>query len=146
TAAPELSKRFRNDSSDMPDEVSTPDAWWRQFGDAELDRLIGHALAGNPDLKIAESPANLAIARAGQVGEGGKPSVNLPMLAAQQSPGGTVGSVPVSSSSRTTQTSYQGSLQVSCRVDLWGEQSSRDASAEQQVLRARFESDNERRN
>lgn len=146
TAAPELSKRFRNDSSDMRDEVSIPDAWWRQFGDAELDRLIGQALAGNPDLKIAELRVKQAMARADQVGAGGKPTVNLPMLAAQQSPGGTVGSVPVSSSSRTTQTSYQASLQVSYRVDLWGEQSSRDVSAEQQVLRARFESDNERRN
>lgn len=146
TAAPELSKRFRNDSGDMRDEVSIPDAWWRQLGDAELDRLIGQALAGNPDLKIAELRVKQAMARADQVGAGGKPTVNLPMLAAQQSPGGTVGSVPVSSSSRTTQTSYQASLQVSYRVDLWGEQSSRDVSAEQQVLRARFESDNERRN
>jgi len=28
-------------------------AWWRSFGDAQLDRLIAQALAGNLDLKIA---------------------------------------------------------------------------------------------
>lgn len=146
TAAPELSTRFRNDNIETPEEVSAPDAWWRQLGDAELDRLIGQALVGNPDLKIAELRVKQAVARADQVRAGGKPNVNLPMLAATQAPGGTVGSVPVSSSTRTSQTSYQASLQVSYRVDLWGEQSSRDASADQQVLRARFESDNERRN
>lgn len=146
TAAPELSQRFRNDSSAMPEEVLAPDAWWRQFGDAELDKLVGQALLGNPDLKIADLRVKQAVARANQVRAGGKPMVNLPMLAATQSPGGTVGSVPVSGSTRTTQTSYQASLQFSYRVDLWGEQSARDVSADQQVLRARFESDNERRN
>lgn len=146
TAAPELSTRYRNDSADTPEEVSEPDAWWRQFGDAELDRLVERALLGNPDLKIADLRVKQAIARADQVRAGGKPSVNLPILAATQAPGGTVGSVPVSNSIRTVQTSYQASLQVSYRVDLWGEQSSRGESADQQVLRACFESDNERRN
>ncbi len=28
-------------------------AWWRSFGDAQLDRLMAQALAGNLDLKIA---------------------------------------------------------------------------------------------
>lgn len=37
--------------------------WWREFGDAQLDRLIEQALANNPSLKIAQ--ARLARAQAG---------------------------------------------------------------------------------
>ena len=39
------------------------DQWWRQFGDAQLDRLIDSALASNPSLKVAQ--ARLARAQAG---------------------------------------------------------------------------------
>ncbi len=38
------------------------DDWWRQFGDEQLDALVGQALAGNPSLKIAQ--ARLARAQA----------------------------------------------------------------------------------
>ena len=41
-------------------EASTD--WWKQFGDAQLDRLIAQALEGNPNLKIAR--ARLARAQA----------------------------------------------------------------------------------
>jgi NodT family efflux transporter outer membrane factor (OMF) lipoprotein len=40
--------------------------WWRDFGDENLDRLIAQALAGNPNLKIAE--ARLAKAQAASEG------------------------------------------------------------------------------
>jgi NodT family efflux transporter outer membrane factor (OMF) lipoprotein len=39
-----------------------PDAWWRLYDDAELDRLERQALAANADLAVAE--ANLGVARA----------------------------------------------------------------------------------
>ncbi|KUR70843.1 RND transporter [Novosphingobium fuchskuhlense] len=39
-----------------------PDAWWRLFRDAELDRLVTQALAKNTDLRVAA--ANLQRARA----------------------------------------------------------------------------------
>jgi multidrug efflux system outer membrane protein len=43
--------------------AQTPEpAWWRSFGDPELDSLIGRALAGNLDLK--QSVARVAQARA----------------------------------------------------------------------------------
>ena len=35
--------------------VAVPDAWWREFGDAQLNRLIDSALASNPSLKIAQA-------------------------------------------------------------------------------------------
>ncbi|MBV9510248.1 MAG: efflux transporter outer membrane subunit, partial [Caulobacteraceae bacterium] len=39
-----------------------PDAWWRLYDDAELDRLVQEAFAANDDLKAAQ--ANLSVARA----------------------------------------------------------------------------------
>jgi NodT family efflux transporter outer membrane factor (OMF) lipoprotein len=32
-----------------------PDQWWREFGDAQLDRLVEQALQDNPSLKIAQA-------------------------------------------------------------------------------------------
>ena len=49
-------------SADPSTVVSLQDAWWREFGDAQLDRLIDRALASNPNLKIAQ--ARLARAQA----------------------------------------------------------------------------------
>jgi NodT family efflux transporter outer membrane factor (OMF) lipoprotein len=43
--------------------VTLQEQWWRQFGDAQLDRLIDGALASNPSLKVAQ--ARLARAQAG---------------------------------------------------------------------------------
>ena len=36
-----------------PIDPETLKNWWKSFGDARLDRLMGKALAGNLDLKIA---------------------------------------------------------------------------------------------
>jgi NodT family efflux transporter outer membrane factor (OMF) lipoprotein len=42
--------------------IVVPDQWWRDFGDAQLDRLIAQALQDNPTLKLAR--ARLARAQA----------------------------------------------------------------------------------
>jgi NodT family efflux transporter outer membrane factor (OMF) lipoprotein len=39
--------------------------WWRDFGDEQLDRLIGQALQGNPSLKLAQARLVRAQAAAG---------------------------------------------------------------------------------
>jgi len=36
------------------------DAWWRTFGDAQLDRLMNQALEGNPDIRVAAARVRLA--------------------------------------------------------------------------------------
>ncbi len=44
------------------------DRWWKAYGDPVLDGLIGEALAGSPDLRIAEArvrQANAAVEQAG---------------------------------------------------------------------------------
>jgi NodT family efflux transporter outer membrane factor (OMF) lipoprotein len=42
--------------------IAVPDQWWRDFGDPQLDRLVGQALQDNPNLKLAR--ARLARAQA----------------------------------------------------------------------------------
>ena len=49
-------------SADPSTVVSLQDAWWREFGDAQLNRFIDSALASNPSLKMAQ--ARLARAQA----------------------------------------------------------------------------------
>lgn len=62
---------------DVPPEAAAPDsealaAWWQQFGDAGLDRLMQWALAGNLDLKSAQATLQQAqAARAATEASGG---------------------------------------------------------------------------
>jgi NodT family efflux transporter outer membrane factor (OMF) lipoprotein len=45
--------------------ASVPAQWWREFGDEQLNRLVDQALAGNPNLRIAQA----RLARAQSVSE-----------------------------------------------------------------------------
>jgi len=51
--------------------------WWKAFGDPQLDRLMDEALAGNPDLRIADARLRQAQAAAAAVDATRKPSVTL---------------------------------------------------------------------
>lgn len=46
-----LPERWRTETSELKDLIST--SWWQGLDDAELTKLVEHALAGNNDLKIA---------------------------------------------------------------------------------------------
>lgn len=50
--------------------------WWQGFGDTQLDALVQQALAGNPDLAIADARVRKAIAAAGLADSARKPSLN----------------------------------------------------------------------
>lgn len=50
--------------------------WWRAFNDAQLDHLVDAALAGNPDLAIADARAQKANAAAGLADVPRKPSLS----------------------------------------------------------------------
>jgi NodT family efflux transporter outer membrane factor (OMF) lipoprotein len=58
-------------------DAAWPDArWWQAFGDAQLDRLIDQATAGNPDLSVARARVRLAMAAAGAARAGTLPKVD----------------------------------------------------------------------
>ncbi len=50
--------------------------WWREFGDAQLDRLVQQALAGHPGLKLAQARLARAQALTEAAGAAGRPQVN----------------------------------------------------------------------
>jgi NodT family efflux transporter outer membrane factor (OMF) lipoprotein len=49
--------------------------WWKAYHDSQLDALVDEALAGNPDLAIADARAREATAQAGIVDAARKPSL-----------------------------------------------------------------------
>jgi NodT family efflux transporter outer membrane factor (OMF) lipoprotein len=51
------------------------DQWWKSYGDSELDTLIDEALAGSPDLKIAEARLHQADAAEQQAGAALVPTI-----------------------------------------------------------------------
>ncbi|HWI81036.1 efflux transporter outer membrane subunit [Ramlibacter sp.] len=52
------------------------DAWWREFGDQQLDALIAQALAGHPSLQLAQARLARAQAAAEGARANGEPQVN----------------------------------------------------------------------
>ena len=56
--------------------ASVPAQWWRAFGDEQLDRLVEQALAGNPNLRIAQARLARAQASSDIAGAALRPQVN----------------------------------------------------------------------
>jgi NodT family efflux transporter outer membrane factor (OMF) lipoprotein len=52
------------------------DAWWKTYGDAELDTLIAEALADSPSLRVAAARMRAATAEAGIAGADLWPTIN----------------------------------------------------------------------
>jgi NodT family efflux transporter outer membrane factor (OMF) lipoprotein len=42
-------------TADLFADAAIPEAWWQAFGDQQLDQLVGQALEGSPNLKLAEA-------------------------------------------------------------------------------------------
>ncbi|MDD1612640.1 MAG: TolC family protein, partial [Methylococcaceae bacterium] len=51
--AQKMDERGRAKAASKPVDSEALKHWWKSFGDAELDRLMDQALAGNLDVKIA---------------------------------------------------------------------------------------------
>src|SRR5271167_482072 len=52
-----------SNSFSAPDAAWPGDGWWRAYGDAQLDALIGEALRGSPDLDLAQARLHAAMAQ-----------------------------------------------------------------------------------
>lgn len=109
--------------------------WWRLFGNAELDRLVDRALAGNHELRIANLRAMQAQARAGQAGAERLPALTFPYSANNAAPREGIGLRPQGAELEGKRT-YQASVRAAWRPDLWGELQAQYESAELQYWRA----------
>ena len=89
-------------------------AWWRQFGDPQLDALVDEALSANLDLliaseRIAEYAGRLGVARADLF-----PQVGAGYDVARQR------NTPPGATSTSIYNSYGAVLSASWEIDLWG--------------------------
>nr|WP_320134155.1 efflux transporter outer membrane subunit [uncultured Holophaga sp.] len=94
-------------------------AWWRAFGDPELDRLVELALKTNNDLAAAALKVRKAQLEAGLTDTNLTPDVSASLT----------GEGDRDLKAHQTTRAYTGSLSLSYEVDLWGRlASARDAS------------------
>jgi NodT family efflux transporter outer membrane factor (OMF) lipoprotein len=97
-------------------------AWWSAFGDPQLDRLMQHALADNPDLAQAMSRVRIAQSLADVARAGLAPSLSFNAQEIRQRfSGHDVIPPPYAGSKR-----WQGreGLNLSWDIDFWGRQDS----------------------
>jgi NodT family efflux transporter outer membrane factor (OMF) lipoprotein len=115
------------------------DRWWSGFGNEELNRLVEKGLVSSPDIRIAETRVMQAKARSEQARAGSYPSVTGSLGRSQQAPYDSDTGVgdPVKV--------YQGVLKGNFRLDVWGEQSAIERSAELRVTQAEFDKANTQR-
>lgn len=130
-----------------PDAQWPAEQWWHAFGDAQLDRLMAAALAGNPGLKAAQARVRQAAALAG-VAE----AATGPQLAANA--GATRERFPAHGSAPAALAGNwawydTATLNGSYDLDLWGRQhdllaaalgDARAAAADAQVARLALQS------
>ncbi len=105
-------------------------AWWEQFGDPELNRLIQTALQENKDVKIAAARVEEYMGRYGVIR-----SAQFPQVGANAAGSRTrSGESTLPPGSELTNDSYQVDLGVSFELDLWGKLRRATESARAQLL------------
>jgi len=112
-------------ASDAPSSATLADvpAWWRAFGDTELDALVDEGLLANHDLNIATARVDEFAARVVQTRAQGLPQVGYGAGAGRQS----VGAGNVSDN-------YSALLSASWELDLWGRIRREDEAARANLL------------
>lgn len=97
--------------------------WWRQFGDATLNRLIADALQYNRDLQQAAARVDEAAAAAGAARASQLPQVNASLGGARAR------TSRYSSGAGALGENYSGGLSASWELDLWGKEARKREAA-----------------
>src|SRR5207237_1357486 len=98
-------------------EWPAPD-WWKRYGDPQLDALVGEALAGSPNMRLAQARLDQARAQAQVAGASLKPQLNAEAsVNRQRFSENYIFPPPIGGSSYTTT-----QLDVNARydIDFWG--------------------------
>ncbi|HZQ71746.1 MAG TPA: efflux transporter outer membrane subunit [Burkholderiales bacterium] len=101
--------------------------WWKRYGDAQLDRLIGEALASSPTTRIAQARVDRAIAAAQASGAARAPQVDASADMTRQRYSANGFFPPPIAGSTYTQTQLAASLNWD--LDLFGRNRARYESA-----------------
>lgn len=110
-------------------EALADTAWWQQFGDPVLDRLVAEALRENTDLRIASARVDEYAARLGMSAAEGLPQVGASANASRQQTSGAV-----AHGLRDTYNAFDASLNASWELDLWGRIRRENEAARAQLL------------
>ncbi len=105
------------------DATPATNDWWTYFNDPDLDRAIGEALEGNPDLRAASARIDAAYADARIAGAALQPSSELTLSRSQQRQnfiGFPFPGAPPDAVFSTTSTNYGLRMNTSWEPDLWG--------------------------
>jgi len=97
--------------------------WWRQFGDATLNRLIADAQQYNRDLQQTAARVDEAAAAAGAARASQLPQVNASLSGARAQ------TSRYSSGAGALGESYTGGLSASWELDLWGKEARKREAA-----------------
>src|SRR5690349_14411485 len=119
--------------SDWPAE-----GWWKSYGDPQLDRLIGEALAGSPDLEAAAARLRTAEGFAQRASAALKPTIDAfaqPELAKQSQNQ----AMPAAAIPNGWNSSGSMGLSLSLDLDLWGKNRAALRAANADADAARFE-------
>lgn len=128
---PEVAQPANWQSTTDGDGVWPDTAWWRNFGSAELDRLMGEASTGNQDLRAAVARVAQAKANAKIAGAAIYPTVGTDASVTRTSRFG---------STRTTNTTnYQAGLSIGYEVDLFGRIHATESAALARLASSRYD-------
>lgn len=105
-------------SSSATSTLATVPAWWRTFGDAELDALVAEGLAANHDLRIATARVDEFAAVVVGTRAQGLPQLGYGASATRQRASQDLTRLPASVSPISN--NYSAVLSASWEVDLWG--------------------------
>jgi len=107
--------------------------WWESFGSAELQSLVGEALAGSPDLAIATERVHQAEAQVRVAGASLFPMLSAGTDTSTRRTSGGGGATTSSSTGLTLTASYE--------LDLWGKNRAGVRAAESSLAAKQFDRD-----
>lgn len=124
---------FQAPAADWP-----ADAWWKAYGDAQLDALVDEALAGSPTLAQAQARLRAAQARAQQSRAALLPSLSLNAQAAENKQSYNNG-IPPAFTPQGYNDTGRASLDLTFDLDLWGKNRAALAAATSEAKAAEMD-------
>jgi multidrug efflux system outer membrane protein len=127
----------------QPETVATnlPPAWWRVFGDLQLDRLEQVALQDNPGIKAAAQRLLQAQAQAGGVRASARPTIGASASLANARTSANTSQALALGGRAIDGNAYAVGAALSYEIDLWGRVRRLSEAADAQVQLAGHERD-----
>lgn len=119
---PQMPAAWHERSAQTASSDAELSAWWKRFGDPQLDRLVSEALAANRELAVAEARVREARALRDVAAGGEQPSVGLGASAVRsgESSNTLTGLNLQRAGEHLTNDLYRGGVDASWEIDLFG--------------------------